>query len=154
MTLLHEVTSLGVSMDRTTIFFKDEKVLDGRIERKPQLHFRGNLKHQTIYVCSTTYSWGMSTATSQTPRPKLLHLPQLVRQRIWVPNCNIVEDFTVHQNCCENAILPDEKAVINWQSLHGYSQLGWSTAHFGRNFYGLQDISVGHEVTLLFDAMR
>jgi len=43
-------------MDRATLVFKGEEILEGRIERKPQLHFCGNIKHQTIYVRSTTYS--------------------------------------------------------------------------------------------------
>ena len=39
MTLLHEVTNPGVSTDCSAFVFKGEEVLEGRIEKNPQLHF-------------------------------------------------------------------------------------------------------------------
>jgi hypothetical protein len=90
------------------------------------------------------------------PPPPLapLHLPQLVRPQNWIPNCNIVEDLTGHQRRCENTILPEETAVKSLQSVHGYTQLGWGTVNFGRNFYGPQVTTVGHAVAQLVEALR
>ena len=119
MTLLHEVTNPGVSTDCSAFVFKGEEVLEGRIEKNPQLHLRENLKHHTIYLLSTTYSSETNSATA-------LHriCPNFVRPQVRVSNCNVVEDFTVHHNRCENAILSDGNSVIKRQSVNGHSQLG------------------------------
>jgi hypothetical protein len=86
--------------------------------------------------------------------PAPLHLPQLLHPQNWVPNCNIVEDFTIHQHRCENAILPEETAVKNLHSVHEFWQLGCGTVSFGRHFYGPQVTTVGHAMAQLVEAMH